>query len=57
MLVARYLNDMSVADTAEALGASEAWVRTTSHRALTRLRAVESTTTNVPRRPRGSIAF
>lgn len=42
VLVARYLNDLSVAETAAALGASEAWVRTTSHRALNRLRAVEA---------------
>lgn len=42
VLVARYLNDMSVADTAASMGVSEAWVRTTSYRALGRLKAIES---------------
>ena len=47
VLVARYLNYLSVADTAILLGASEAWVRTTSYRALVRLKAVQ----NGPSRP------
>jgi RNA polymerase sigma-70 factor (sigma-E family) len=42
VLTARYLRDMSVAETATALGATEPWVRTTSHRALIRLRAIEA---------------
>lgn len=42
VLVARYLNDLSVADTAASMGVSEAWVRTTSFRALGRLKAIES---------------
>ena len=57
VLVARYLNDMTVADTAAALGASEAWVRTTSYRALSRLRAVEAAPTRAPRGRPEEVAF
>lgn len=57
VLVARYLDDLSVADTAAALGASEAWVRTTSHRALNRLRAVEAARPAGAGKPEGPVAF
>ncbi len=57
VLVARYLDDLSVADTAAALGASEAWVRTTSHRALNRLRAVETAQPADAARPGRPVAF
>lgn len=39
VLITRYLDDLSVEDTAHQLGRSAAWVRTTTHRAVTRLRA------------------
>ncbi len=57
VLVARYLNDLSVADTAVLLGASEAWVRTTSYRALVRLRAVATPSPRPVTGPASATAF
>ncbi|MFZ1410097.1 MAG: SigE family RNA polymerase sigma factor [Micropruina sp.] len=57
VLISRYLHDLSVADTAAELGASEAWVRTTSHRALNRLRAVETAQPAQARTSPRSVAF
>ena len=57
VLVARYLNDLSVADTAVLLGASEAWVRTTSYRALVRLKAVQNASTRPTADPASPAAF
>ena len=57
MLVARYLNDLSVADTATLLGASEAWVRTTSYRALVRLKAVQNPSSRPTADPASPAAF
>jgi len=57
VLVARYLNDLSVADTATLLGVSEAWVRTTSYRALVRLKAVQNPSTRPIADPASPAAF
>lgn len=41
VIVARYLDDLSIADTASLLGKTEAWVRQATHRAITALRRPE----------------
>ena len=48
VIVARYAHDLSVADVAVLMDRSEGWVRTTSHRALARLRDLPHLATLTP---------
>lgn len=46
VVVSRYLDDLSVEETARMLGRTQSWVRTTSHRALRRIQAAPSPLTS-----------